>query len=219
MMRFSEFNEAFVDIEKDPAVQLYRMLTKPFDFGTPDAEPSADTAPDAAPATGQPVKPVRSKVTSSGQGPAFRDPNFKAALERTASNLGVDPNHLIAIMKQESRLNPQAVNKDTQATGLIQFMPNVAQELGTSTRALYRMSASQQMQWVEKYFRMRRIRPGMGLGDLYLAVFYPAAVGKSDNHVVSRAGKAIYRQNSGLDRNKDGIITVGDIKNSVARFA
>lgn len=166
------------------------------------------------------VKPAaNTKAKISGNYPAFREPGFKAALEKTASNLGIDPNHLIAIMKQESGLNPKAVNKSSHATGLIQFMPKTAKGLGTSVQALYNMSATEQMPWVEKYFRANHIKPGMGLGDLYMAVFYPAAVGKSNNHVIGKSGGAVYNQNRGLDRNKDGVITVSDVKQSVARFA
>lgn len=162
---------------------------------------------------------ANTKAKISGNYPAFREPGFKAALEKTASNLGIDPNHLIAIMKQESGLNPKAVNKSSHATGLIQFMPRTAKGLGTSVQALYNMSATEQMPWVEKYFRANHIKPGMGLGDLYMAVFYPAAVGKSNNHVIGKSGGAVYNQNRGLDRNKDGVITVSDVKQSVARFA
>lgn len=162
--------------------------------------------------------PVNS-VASPTKGKAFSEPGFKAALEKTASNLGVDPNHLIAIMKQESGLDPQAVNKTSRATGLIQFMPKTAAGLGTSTDALYRMTATEQLPWVEKYFKRAGIRPGMGLGDLYIAVFYPAAMGKSDSHVISRSGRAVYNQNKGLDTNKDGVITVADVKQSVSRYA
>jgi len=62
------------------------------------------------------------------------------------------------------------------------------------------------------------------LGDLYMAVFMPKYVGYDDKHVLGQRGApgfsgAVYRQNSGLDRNKDDKITIADVKQSVQRFA
>jgi peptidoglycan hydrolase-like protein with peptidoglycan-binding domain len=159
--------------------------------------------------------------SSSGgyAGLALKDPDFMSALQQTASNLGVETNALLGIMKLESNLNPQAVNKYTKATGLIQFMPSTARGLGTSTAELYNMSASEQMQYVEKYLRNAGVRSGMGIGDIYLAVFMPAMLGKDDNHVISTAGKKVYDQNPSLDHTKDGVLTVADVKQSAQRFA
>lgn len=213
-MRFKEFSEA-VDIEQDPAVKFYRMLTNP--FGSNDSTKNSNDNP----AGGTPSSARNASI--SGNYPAFREPGFKEALEKSAANLGIDPNHLIAIMKQESKLDPQAVNKTSKATGLIQFMPDTAAKLGTSTSAIYNMSATEQMPLVEKYLKGAGVRPGMGLGDLYIAVFYPAALGKSDNHVLGAAGAKgfsgrVYSQNKGLDTNKDGVITVADVKNSISKY-
>jgi hypothetical protein len=49
--------------------------------------------------------------------------------------------------------------------------------------------------------------------DFYLAVLYPVLIGKSDSAVMAVKGTKVYTQNSGLDRNKDGKITKGDIRN------
>ena len=46
--------------------------------------------------------------------------------------LNIDPKDLLGIMNSESGLNPQAVNKSSGATGLIQFMPATAKSLGTT---------------------------------------------------------------------------------------
>jgi hypothetical protein len=52
----------------------------------------------------------------------------------------------------------------------------------------------------------------------------PKYIGYPDDHVLGQKGAEgfsgkVYAQNTVLDRNKDHIITVGDVKNSVARFA
>jgi peptidoglycan hydrolase-like protein with peptidoglycan-binding domain len=155
---------------------------------------------------------------------AIQDPDFNAKLKKVADALGIDPSALIAVMKHESRMNPAAVNPHSGATGLIQFMPKTAQSLGTTTDALRSMSAIDQLDYVYKYYKSVGVRPGMDAGDLYVATFMPAALGRDDSHVLGQRGAEgfsgkVYAQNTVLDRNRDGTITVGDIKNSVAQFA
>lgn len=76
-----------------------------------------------------------------------------------------------------------------------------------------------------KYFEMwgKRGKKYTQLEDFYLAIFYPAAVGKKADTTLFRErteenkqligdfeAKA-FIQNKGFDRNKDGVITVGEI--------
>jgi hypothetical protein len=169
------------------------------------------------------VKPGRNSGASVDVS-AIQDPDFTAKLEKIATALGVKSSDLIAIMKQESRINPQAVNKMSNATGLIQFMPSTARSLGTSVEALYNMSAVEQLDYVYKYFKSVGVTPGMDVGDLYMAVFMPKYVGADDSTVLGQAGAEgfsgkVYDQNKGLDKNKDGAITVADVKQAVQRFA
>jgi hypothetical protein len=154
----------------------------------------------------------------------IQDPDFNTKLKKIASELGVASSDLIAIMKQESGVNPKAVNKMSGATGLIQFMPATARNLGTTTDELAAMSAVEQLDYVYKYFKSVGVKSGMQLGDLYMAVFMPAHVGKPDNTVLGQYGASgfsgkVYDQNRGLDKNKDGLITIADVKTSVQRFA
>ncbi len=153
----------------------------------------------------------------------IQDPDFNKKLDKIAKDLGVKSNDLLAVMKQESGVNPKAQNKTSGATGLIQFMPKTAASLGTSTSDLLQMDAVQQLDYVYKYFKMTGVGDG-SLGDLYMAVFMPKYVGRSDDTVLGQQGASgfsgkVYDQNKGLDRNKDGTITVADVKQSVARFA
>ena len=155
---------------------------------------------------------------------AIQDPDFNKKLDKIASALGVESRHLLAIMKMESGVDPSAVNKQSGATGLIQFMPDTASSLGTSVEALRRMSAVDQLDYVYKYFKMVGVKPGMDLGDLYIAVFMPKYVGADDSTVLGKEGASgfsgkVYAQNKGLDKNKDGVITVADAKQAVQRFA
>lgn len=113
------------------------------------------------------------------------------------------------------------------ATGLIQFMPLTALGLFYTAAAIERMTPAQrqangramtdrlaamtpedQLNYVYKYFRpfKGRLR---NLGDLYMAILWPPGVGQPDTYVLwTRAGRpTTYRQNAGLDVNKDGAIT------------
>ena len=153
----------------------------------------------------------------------IQDPDFKKKLEKVASALSVKSNDLMAIFKQESGVNPQARNAMSGATGLIQFMPDTARRLGTTTDDLYKMDGVQQLDYVYKYFKMTGVGNGT-LGDLYMAVFMPKYVGYDDSAVLGQSGAPgfsgkVYAQNKGLDRDKDGKITVADVKQSVSRFA
>jgi hypothetical protein len=45
---------------------------------------------------------------------------------------------------------------------------------------------------------------------MYLAILWPAAVGKPRDHVLWRKGEAAYRANRGLDLNQNGTVTKGE---------
>lgn len=103
-------------------------------------------------------------------------------------------------------------------------MPKTAAALGTTTDELAKMTAVEQLDYVYKYFKMVGLKPGSNLQDLYMGVFMPAAMGKGPDHVLGQRGAPgfsgkVYDQNSGLDKNKDGIITVADATQTVQRFA
>ena len=67
----------------------------------------------------------------------IQDPDFNKKLEKIADQLNVKSSDLISIMKQESRVDPKAVNPYSGASGLIQFMPATGKRLcrrSTSSR-------------------------------------------------------------------------------------
>lgn len=129
----------------------------------------------------------------------------------TAVTLGFDPDWLMACIAFETGEKFTANVKNmagSGATGLLQFMPATAKELGTTTAALAQMDAEKQINFVYKYFKMQIERRGpiTSLADCYMAILLPSAVGKPDNAVLFSEGVA-YRQNSGLDANRDGQVT------------
>lgn len=130
------------------------------------------------------------------------------------------------VMKAESGLRPNARNTyapfkkngviDGYATGLIQFTPDTARGLKTTTWAIEKMTALQQLDLVFKYLLPYKGKLNSYF-DVYLVVFFPAAVGKSgdDNYVfetknISRA--SIAKANPAININKDGMITMAEFK-------
>jgi soluble lytic murein transglycosylase-like protein len=57
-------------------------------------------------------------------------PNFYSKFNAMCKRLSIDPAHLLNVMTLESGLNPAAHNKNGNAVGLIQFMPNTLKSLG-----------------------------------------------------------------------------------------
>lgn len=137
---------------------------------------------------------------------------------------------LMACMAWESNntFSPSVRNMaGSGATGLIQFMPSTAlaffhsaaeinamspSEKAANGRAatdrLAALTAEDQLVYVYKYFRpfKGRLR---NLGDVYMAILWPAGVGQPDSFVLwdKATRPTTYRQNAGLDVNKDGRIT------------
>ncbi len=138
-----------------------------------------------------------------------------------ANQLGIYPSWLMIIMNFESGLNWQAVNKMSGATGLIQFMPSTAQGLGTTTAELLNMSNIEQLDFVYKYLYPYRGKI-KSLTDLYLRVFYPLAVGKSNDYILGgqgATGKKIAHQNAIFDYNKDGYIQKSEVEKYINAYA
>jgi len=139
--------------------------------------------------------------------------DFLDALNGTAKRVGINPADLLSVMHFESGINPRAVNKYSGASGLIQFMPTTAKGLGTSVEAIRKMDAIEQMPLVEKYLWPYRGKM-KNLADVYLAVFFPAAIGKPNSYVLKTSKLSaglIAKQNPVFDTNKDGTITKGEI--------
>ncbi len=144
------------------------------------------------------------------------EPGFANELGAMAHSIGLNPNYIGAVMSRESGFNPAAVNQHGGATGLIQFMPNTARGLGTTTTALRTMSAIDQLAYVKKFYapQAKHIRPDVP-GDYYMATFMPALVGAAPETVIAHKGEPIYDQNAGLDRDSDGVLTVADVTRSI----
>lgn len=137
---------------------------------------------------------------------------FRNKVREIANRQRLDPNWYMAIMAFETgekfkSYTPNAAGGS--AIGLIQFMPFVAVELGTTSQKLAMMTEVQQLDYVEKYFDKYKSRI-RSLSDMYMAVLWPVATGWPVDAVIwDRDGDTAreYRANSGLDTNGDGKIT------------
>lgn len=134
---------------------------------------------------------------------------FIAKVHDIADRLDIDPNWLMAVMYIESRLNPTAQNSSSKAIGLIQWLPSTLQSgFGLTTLEMAQKNNVTQLEYVYQY--LHKYRNSMtSYVDVYLAVFYPAAIGKEDDYALPQS---IYSGNQNVDRNDDGKITVSDIK-------
>ncbi len=146
-------------------------------------------------------------------------PAFKSKVLTIARNLNIDPDYLMACMAFETgeTFSPSIKNQaGSGAVGLIQFMPDTAQNLGTTTNALAKMTAVEQLDYVERYFRSLRRRIST-IEDVYMAILWPAAIGRPNAVVLFRQPSIAYAQNQGLDANGDGMVTKAEAAAPVVR--
>lgn len=171
-----------------------------------------------------------------GQGPSAEDlaaiqsPEFNDKLNKIGKKLGVDPKDLLRIMKFETggSMSPSQRAGTSSAVGLIQFMPQTARDLGTTSQDLARMSAVEQLDYVYRFYEPK-VKPGMDLGDLYMLTFMPAAVNKPDDFVLgdARGGTVfglnkskVWQQNPAFGKSRGkSYFTVGDVRRTIERIA
>lgn len=163
---------------------------------------------------------------SSGRGAISRpdqDPAFAQGLNDLGKRTGLKPSDLAFVMGVETNgtFNPAQKGGTSNAMGLLQFMPMIAKKLGTSTAELAKMTRTEQLKYVEKYFAMKQDfrndrydglsigqaigKAGGGIEETYLGVFAPAFVGSSGNTTIY-SGATAKRQAKDFDVNKDGSI-------------
>jgi len=125
----------------------------------------------------------------------------------------INPDWLMGIMYHESRLDPHIRNK-LNAVGLIQFMPDTAESLGTTPDKLAAMSNVSQLDYVYKYFKPYRNKLNTAY-DLFLTTFFPAGIGKPDTWIIHSdklKPETIAKWNSIFDLDKSNSITIGEYK-------
>ncbi|HKP86055.1 MAG TPA: lytic transglycosylase domain-containing protein [Blastocatellia bacterium] len=92
-------------------------------------------APSPAPA--QPLKPIVMQSVTDNLLPAESvmsttgNPKYDELIKQSAARNGIDPNLMVAVMRQESGFNPRALSYKG-ATGLMQLMPGTARRFGVT---------------------------------------------------------------------------------------
>jgi flagellum-specific peptidoglycan hydrolase FlgJ/tRNA A-37 threonylcarbamoyl transferase component Bud32 len=160
------------------------------------------------------------------------DAGFLDGVQGMSGRLGLDPNHVLAVMGIESMFNAHDKNKYGY-TGLVQIGEDSLgdmRKLGIvakdfDTEKLKKMGQVEQLGVVEKYLAYRikyfANREGANLkdpGNLYLMIAAPALAGKADDYVYqtrSLSSRRIADANPAWDLNHDHKVTIGEIRQSV----
>lgn len=145
----------------------------------------------------------------------------KKAVDETSAYLNVPPMWLLCVLYQESGLQSDIVN-GIGAVGLNQLTPDTANMHGIDIKAYQTSGADYQLQQMRKFYADARGKIKRA-GDLYMYNFLPVVITKNIGFDVPLGVKgstekfyglskgSIYSHNSGLDFNKDGIITRKDV--------
>jgi hypothetical protein len=95
----------------------------------------------------------------------------KEAVRAVARNLRMDPNELGALILQESGFRPNVWGGGgNNYYGLIQFGGPERQEVGLDPNKIGNYTVAEQMPHVERFFRGRGFKPGMGIQKAYATV-------------------------------------------------
>ena len=119
---------------------------------------------------------------------------------------GLIKDELYRVIQGESNFNSNALNSDSGATGLFQFIPGTAEFLGYSTGDIQNMNPAQQLGVYDEYLTKFDYRGG----DLGIMQAAPAYANKGDNYEVYAYGTKAWEQNKGW-RDNSGKITVSSI--------
>ncbi len=147
---------------------------------------------------------------------------FERKVRSVSKDLDVPPEWLMAVMHSESRFDASVKNlKGSGATGLIQFMPTTAKDMEISIEKIRNMNHVEQLDFVRDYLAGKKRYHDVDFTDLtqlYLAILYPRALGEGPCYTLYATPSVAYKQNSGLDENKDGRVTVQDIDARMLRM-
>lgn len=157
--------------------------------------------------------------------------NFWIRFVEMSKRLGARPEDLAKVINSESGFDPRATNvQDGKviAKGLNQLTKKTAKALGMSEeewKSYENVPAEEQLKYVEKFFRSVGNMTGVGnkwesATQLYVANFAPKYVRQASNPNTVLYSKQdnsdAYNKNIGLDRDKKGYITAGDLARSVS---
>lgn len=149
------------------------------------------------------------------------------AVIAAAQRLNIDPDWLFTVISFETggTFSPTIRNAaGSGAFGLIQFMPSTAQNLLKTATRDEAVQKGMAMSFTEQLNKM--VVPYLSgptlksLDDVYLKIFWPAAIGKPGSTVIGDSNgtdfqKKVYTQNRGFDRENKGYFTRDDITRKI----
>ena len=136
---------AIVQIQRTPALVIHEVITPPAIIKTAPAnalktqgaptktaasKSIAVGAPSVTPSS-QPLVFPTATASITGEMGTTGNPKYDALIAQSAARHGVDPNLIIAVMRQESGFNLRALSYKG-ATGLMQLMPATARRFGVT---------------------------------------------------------------------------------------
>ena len=149
---------------------------------------------------------------------------FFSGILDVAGRLQLDALDLLGVMMAESNVKASAHNANSDASGLIQFLPSTLRKLGWtgSMQQFRRLTAEDQLPYVERYFQPFAHLNLNTAARVYQVVFLPSSLslGSSMDTVIVQQGgvnSGAYAGNKGLDTDQDGAITVGELQQAIER--
>lgn len=121
----------------------------------------------------------------------IKTPGVQQKLAEVCNKLGCRQTDLLVTIYAESKFDTKAVNGSTRATGLIQFMPRTAEDLGTTVQAIYNMSATQQLDLAYQFYKPKAGR-FTDVYEFYSYTFVPISIGKPQNWIYQWKGRSAY---------------------------
>jgi len=188
------------------ALRAERASREQSTTGSMDVNPLAETRPQVRyqdEFTGTVIPPDELKS----------DEEFTSAINDLAGKYGISVDEVYSVIQGESAFNSTAQNA-SGATGLFQFMPTTAEELGTSTDAILRMSPVEQVALYDSYLQRWNYTGDNRLGIMQAA---PAFASRSAGDTVYDTDSAAWRQNPGWRSLNGGPITVQSINSYYAK--
>lgn len=137
------------------------------------------------------------------------DPEFQRQLDSFLQKYpGVTKKELFDVMSKESSMDPSAINKQSGAAGLFQFIPKVAEELGFTANEIASMAPAEQLNLYGMYLDRWDYS-----GDNSLAIMQaaPAYRNADPDTVIYEVGSAAWKQNPGWREAGDGPVTVRSV--------
>ena len=162
-------------------------------------------------------------TTVSEKGKALlNNPEFMTRAKQVADSVNCSLNDLLAVMNAESGIDASA---GKSAVGLIQFTDVALKELKrhgciVSKSELRTMNPVKQLDYVEKYLKICKSYKfskdaRLSAEDLYAVVYLP---GRANKENLAYKNDWYYKGNSGMDIDKNGIITKTELAKRVDKF-